>query len=97
MLEAMALGRPVIASEVGGVSSILTNGETGLTVPHSDSQQLADHIIELLEDPIRARAIGNAAYRRVRDAFNVTQMVSATADEYQSVLETVSTPEVAAT
>ena len=86
MLEAMALGRPVIASEVGGVSSILTDGETGLTVPHSDSERLANRIAELLTDPIRARAIGTAANRRVLEAFDVRQMVTATAEEYQAVL-----------
>lgn len=86
MLEAMALGRPVIASEVGGVSCILTDGETGLTVPHSDSARLAERILELLNDPIRTRTIGTAANRRVMDAFNVDQMVAATADEYDAVL-----------
>lgn len=96
MLEAMALGRPVIASEVGGVSSILTNGETGLTVPHSNSDRLAKRIIELLNDPIRARVIGNAANRRVRDAFDVTRMIAATADEYQAVLSALRQPESAA-
>lgn len=95
MLEAMALGRPVIASEVGGVSSILTNGQTGLTVPHSDSQALADRMIELLDDPIRARGMGNAASRRVRDAFNVMQMVAATADEYQAVVSDIPSTEPA--
>lgn len=97
MLEAMALGRPVIASDVGGVSTILNDGETGLTVPPSDSGRLAERILELLNDPIRARAIGTAANRRVRDAFDVGKMVAATADEYQTVLAGAATSNVVTT
>ena len=47
MLEAMALGRPVIASGVGGIYSVVRNNETGLVVPPSDSAALAERILEL--------------------------------------------------
>ncbi|OYW18608.1 MAG: glycosyl transferase family 1, partial [Planctomycetales bacterium 12-60-4] len=61
MLEAMALGRPVIATRVGGVYHVIRDDETGLLVPPSDSAKLAERILELLNDPARARRIGAAA------------------------------------
>ena len=85
MLEAMALGRPVIATEVGGVSSIIREGETGLSVPPRDSATLAARILELLDNPTRARAIGTAARRLVAEQFNVRRMVEQTAEIYREV------------
>lgn len=85
MLEAMALGRPVIATEVGGVSSIIRDGETGLSVPARDSAALAGRILELLDNPTRARAIGTAARTLVADQFNVRRMVEQTADIYREI------------
>ena len=58
MLEAMSLGRPVIASAVGGVYSVVRDNETGLVVPPRDSGALARRILELLDAPVHARAIG---------------------------------------
>ena len=57
MLEAMSLGRPVIASAVGGVYSVVRDGETGLVVPPQDSGAVARQILGLLDDPVRARTI----------------------------------------
>lgn len=87
MLEAMALGKPVIATGVGGVYSAIRDDHTGLVVPPSNSERLAERIIELLGDPVRARSIGEAGRRLVAEQFNVTQMVEQTADLYRSVLE----------
>jgi glycosyltransferase involved in cell wall biosynthesis len=86
MLEAMALGRPVIATGVGGIYSVVRNNETGLVVPPSDSGALAERILELLHDPVRARAIGEAGRRLVRDEFGVERMVAQTAELYREVL-----------
>ncbi len=86
MLEAMALGRPVIASSVGGVSSIVRNGETGLTVPPSNSAALARQILDLLDNPVRAREIGAAARRLVEEKFSVERMVRQTVDLYRELM-----------
>lgn len=75
MLEAMALGRPVIASGVGGVLSVLEDGVNGLVIPPSDSRQLAERILDLLSDPERARQLGEAGLNLVRSRFNVEQML----------------------
>lgn len=84
MLEAMSLGRPVIATGVGGITSILRDNETGLMIPPSDSEALAQRILEFLGDPIRARAIGIAARQTVIQSFDAAQMVELTADQYRA-------------
>lgn len=86
MLEAMSLGRPVIATRVGGVFRVIRDGDTGLLVPPSDSARLAERIIELLDDPERARRIGAAARVEVVQDFPVSQMVRQTAEVYRSAL-----------
>ena len=90
MLEAMSLGRPVIATGVGGITTIVRNDETGLVIPAADSDALASRIIEMLHDPIRARAIGSAARQTVIQSFDATQMVERTTNEYQSAINTTS-------
>ncbi|REJ70964.1 MAG: glycosyltransferase family 1 protein [Planctomycetota bacterium] len=87
MLEAMVRGRPVIATKSGGVYSVVSDNETGLLVPPRDSEMLADRIIELLDDPLRARRIGRAARDMVCTQFPVARMVERTAELYREVLK----------
>lgn len=68
-VEAMALGRPVVASRVGGLPEIVDDGETGVLVPHDDPDALVAAIRSLLDDPERAARLGSAAAIRVRDRF----------------------------
>ena len=91
MLEAMSFGRPVIATGVGGVSAVVTDDRAALAVPPSDSEALAARIIELLSDPIRARALGNAGRQRVIESFSADQMVEHTVNVYRDVLAGVAT------
>jgi glycosyltransferase involved in cell wall biosynthesis len=86
MLEAMAHGKPVIASGVGGVFSVIRDNETGLVVPPSNSEQLAERILELLNDPVRARAIGEAGRRMVHENFSSDDMVTETAAVYREAV-----------
>ena len=85
MLEAMALGRPVIASGVGGVVSVIQDNVTGLIVPPSDSRSLADRIIELLQNRERARTIAAAGQQLIRDRFNETRMLDEVIQLYREV------------
>ena len=87
MLEAMAMGRPVIASRVGGVDRVIRNNETGFLVPPSNSVVMADRIVELLDDPNKARGIGRAGRMEVVREFSVDQMVSKTVALYREILE----------
>ncbi len=64
VLEAMAHGVPVVATRVGGVPEIVADGETGLLVPSRDVQALAGALGALLDDPGRARRLGEAGRER---------------------------------
>lgn len=85
MLDAMARGLPVIATESGGVFSVVLDGTTGLLVPPSDDQTLAARIRFLLEHPTRARELGISARQRVIEHFHLEQMVDSTLELYRRV------------
>ena len=85
MLEAMALGRPVIASGVGGVMSVIEDNVHGLIVPPSDSRSLGDRIVELLQDRDKARRIAAAGQQMVRDRFNENRMLDEVIQVYREV------------
>lgn len=86
MLEAMALGKPVIATGVGGVYSAVRNNETGFVVPAADSEQLAQRMIQLLDDPVKARSIGEAGRASVEKEFGVERMVAQTVEIYRQAV-----------
>ncbi|HLZ65806.1 MAG TPA: glycosyltransferase family 4 protein [Aliidongia sp.] len=65
LLEAEAAGLPVVAGRVGGVPSIVIEGETGLLAPDGDAGALADAVAALLDDPEQRRALGRAAASHV--------------------------------
>jgi glycosyltransferase involved in cell wall biosynthesis len=58
VLEYMAAGRPVVATDVGGVAEAVEDGQTGPLVPQGNDVALANGIIALLRDPERARRMG---------------------------------------
>ena len=68
-LEAMERGRPVIASDVGGLPEIVADGETGFVVPAGDAEELADAMVALASDLTRAAAMGEAGRRRALESF----------------------------
>ncbi|MDR1412858.1 MAG: glycosyltransferase family 4 protein [Actinomycetes bacterium] len=86
-LEAMALNKPVIASRVGGIPEVVLDGETGLLVEPDDPAALADALKQLLLNPARARALGEAGGRRVRHCFTEAQMVDAYVDLFTALTE----------
>lgn len=69
VLETMALGKPVIGTRVGGVPEMIEHDRTGLLVPPSDEEALADAIQQLLTDPTRAAQLGKAARQHVKELF----------------------------
>ncbi len=87
MLEAMALGRPVIASGVGGFLSIVEDNKNGLIVPPSDSRALSERILELLKDPELARRIAIAGQNLVEDRFSIDRMVDEMSLLYSELTE----------
>jgi glycosyltransferase involved in cell wall biosynthesis len=67
LLEAMAYGKPIVATRVGGIPDVLADGSEGLLVAPGDVGALAGAVGELVGDPGRARALGRAAKERVAE------------------------------
>lgn len=86
MLEAMALGKPVVASQVGGIADFFTNGEHALLVPKANHIKLADKIEYLIDNPDKARQLAVNGQRFVRQEFSVERMVRQTAELYREIL-----------
>jgi glycosyltransferase involved in cell wall biosynthesis len=86
MLEAMARGKPVIATRAGGVDSVVKEGQTGLLVPPSNSELLAARILDLLGNPALARHIGQAGQDLVSRDFRIDRMVDLTTQLYRSIV-----------
>lgn len=84
ILEAMAYGLPVVASDVGGVSEAVKNGECGYVV-HNSVDDFAARIRELLDDEERLRAFSAAARGIYEERFTVEKMVDAYVDIYGRV------------
>jgi glycosyltransferase involved in cell wall biosynthesis len=70
VLEAMAQGRPVVATAVGGTPELVVDGGTGLLVPPNDVDALAAALGRLLADPELAGRMGDAGRVRVRVEFD---------------------------
>jgi glycosyltransferase involved in cell wall biosynthesis len=75
LLEAMRVGRPVVATAVGGTPEAVEHGVTGLLVPRRDPEALAKAVIELLLDPERRGRMGRAAAERARAEFDEERLV----------------------
>ena len=73
VLEAMAQGKPVVATPVGGTAELVVDGETGVLVPPGDAAALAEALSGLLADPERARRLGEAGRERVRSEFSAAR------------------------
>ena len=86
VLEAMALGRPIVATSVGGVPTIVRDRDTGLLVPPSDPGALAGGVVELLADRALAISLGGASQQLVDEEFSLEAMVTAVEDVYRTVL-----------
>ncbi len=89
ILEAMASGLPVIATAVGGNADLVTHGETGVIVPVSDPDAMADALTQLAEAPSRAAAMGRAGRAKVEIRFSISAMVDAYRNVYDRQLAAV--------
>jgi glycosyltransferase involved in cell wall biosynthesis len=76
MLEAMAAGVPVVATDVGGTPELIEAGVSGLLVPPGRPEILADALVRLLEDTAGGDAIRRAARRRVEERFSLERMTA---------------------
>ena len=88
-LDALGLARPVVASDVGGISEAVRDGVTGLLVPARDSHALSAAILRMLEDQVLAKRLGEAGRQLVQKEFSTDSMVEGTLDAYRTVLNGV--------
>ncbi|MBB6048987.1 glycosyltransferase family 4 protein [Armatimonas rosea] len=86
VLEAMAAGKPIVASAVGGIPELLPDASVGLTVPADDPAALRVGIQLLLDDPARAAAMGTYARQRVTERFTEAAMRTETRKVYARLL-----------
>jgi glycosyltransferase involved in cell wall biosynthesis len=86
IVEAMAAGRPVVASAVGGIPEIVQHEETGLLVPPGDPVALAAALRDLLTRPDRARALGACGQQRARERFSIEVAVKRHEDLYEKLM-----------
>ena len=87
-LDAMACGRPVVATQVGGLPEVVDHRETGLLVPARDPGSLAEAIVELLQDRALREQYGNTAQERARERFSADRMIDETVEVYRRVAHT---------
>lgn len=85
ILDAMAAGRPVVASRTGGIPEVVTDGVEGLLVPPGDPGALADALARVLLDPASAVRLGRAGSARVEAEFRVERMVEETVAAYRAL------------
>jgi glycosyltransferase involved in cell wall biosynthesis len=86
LLDALAAGKPVVASAVGGIPEIVAHGETGLLVPPRSPTEIAAAILLLLSDDAYARSLAERGRSRVLASFTAASMVAGTVREYETAL-----------
>jgi glycosyltransferase involved in cell wall biosynthesis len=85
LLDAMAAGKPVVATTAGGIPEVVVDGETGFLVPPRDHDAMAGAIVKLLKDDALRQTMGEAGSARVRTVFSAERMVQDTLRVYQRV------------
>lgn len=87
LMQAMAIGKPVVATQVGGVSSMIEHGVTGFLVPSHDMDAFSSYIIQLLANQELRRWIGKRAHQFARQNFSADKVAEKTVKVYQEILK----------
>ena len=86
LIEAMAAGVPVVATDVGGNAEAVENGVNGFVVAPDNATRLAEAMLKILEDGVLAQSFGLAARRSVQEKFTTKAMMRAVVGTYQELL-----------
>jgi glycosyltransferase involved in cell wall biosynthesis len=86
MLEAMAAGKPAIATNVGGVPEVIKDGESGFLIPSRNPDVIADRLIRLIRSPELARGLGTTGQSLVRSKYDLPQVVRQYEELYDRLL-----------
>jgi glycosyltransferase involved in cell wall biosynthesis len=81
----MACKKPVVASDVGGIPSVVDHGSDGLLVPPGDAEGLASACLEILRTPGLAAAMGEAGYRKVMELYTWPSRI----DRYEEIFSAI--------
>lgn len=92
VIEAGAMGKPVIASRIGGVEELIEDGETGILVAPGDAAALADAVHRILTDPAAAARMGQKGFERARLLYNADINAGTTIAIYDRILQFAPTP-----
>ncbi|MBI5233457.1 MAG: glycosyltransferase family 4 protein, partial [Deltaproteobacteria bacterium] len=83
LLEAMAMGVPVVATRVGGIEELVTHGQDGLVADAGDIGRMASHVIKLKQDSVFASTLGKDARAKVEKDFSLEDNVRRLEDIYR--------------
>jgi glycosyltransferase involved in cell wall biosynthesis len=86
VIEAMAFGLPVVATNTGGLPEVVEDGVTGILVPPGNSEALSEALIRLLRDPDLRKRMGRAGRDRVRAEYTIDQVIPQSLAVYESVI-----------
>ena len=85
-LEAMAMAKPIIATNIDGIIEQLNHGETGILVPPKNPEKIACETLRILENKNQAKEMGTRARKRVKEDFSVENMIIETENVYRSII-----------
>jgi glycosyltransferase involved in cell wall biosynthesis len=85
IIEGMAAGKPIVATNGGGVPEIVEDGTTGILVPMGDAPAMAEAICRMLADPGKAREMGRRGRQRVESHFTLERTARRVEDVYREI------------
>jgi len=86
-LEAMYFSKPIVACNSGGTPEVVKNNETGILVKPGDHLELANSVLQLIDNQPLCKKLGTAGKSRLQELFSLDQMIQSTVDHYSKALE----------
>ena len=87
IIEAMAAGRPVVATDVGGVKDIVEDGKSGYLVASEDEEKFSERLVDLIKDPERRKRFGQCGREAVRNRFSKDRLIKDIKELYKGMLK----------